>query len=65
MAIAVALAITGIILVVVTMVLKDAASRLYWKKGGKKLSTGSWIAFWLAIGFFIAATWTAALAWSP
>ena len=61
MSIAVALAITGAIFIVVTMVLKDAASTSYWKKAGKKLCIGSWITFGLAIGFFIAATWTAAL----
>lgn len=61
MTIAKALAFTGVIFLAVALVLGTIASDLPWRTARRRLSTIGWVAFALAIGFCIAATWTAAL----
>lgn len=60
MTIAGALAITGGIFAFAAMVLGTVASDLPWRTS-RRLSAIGWVAFTLAVGFLIAAAWTAAL----
>ena len=60
MTIAGALAITGLIFAFAAMMLGSIAIEAY-GRGKRRLSAIGWVAFALAVGFLIAAAWTAAL----
>ena len=60
MTIAGALAITGLIFAFAAMMLGSIAIEAY-GRGKRRLSTIGWVAFALAVGFLIAAAWTAVL----
>ena len=60
MTIAGALAITGGIFTVAAIVLGSIANEAY-GRGKRRLSAIGWVGFALAVGFLIAAAWTAAL----
>lgn len=65
MTIAGALGITGGIFVVAALVLGTVAGEVYGRTTRRRLSTIGWVAFALAIGFSMAAVWTAVLTLAP